>query len=215
MAPSTPSRRRAQHGSGLTRTILRDAAIALRLRQARPGPVIAKATAVTAAGGLAFALFVPAAPAEGDDTVALAAGEGVAAGTSGDYLAVPQRAEQRVSRAAQRAPVAVQAPALAAPAATPTFGELSFTAVEKPPPPPPPPPAPVAVAPQASSSAQRLGVQCSRSPATGQPVVVLQPHRRHSPPEAARLGGCAGLLVRPWPDPERDEGPALLCPSPA
>ncbi|MDO5503724.1 MAG: hypothetical protein Q4G67_11175 [Actinomycetia bacterium] len=148
MASPTPSRHRAQHGSGSARTILRDVAIALRLRQMRPGPVVAKATAVTAAGGLAFALLVPSAPGADGDAVALAAGTGAAATMAADYLAKPLRGDQPASRAARPAPFAVQAPTPAAPVTAQTFGAMSFTAVEKPPPPPPPPPP----APRASSS---------------------------------------------------------------
>jgi cell wall-associated NlpC family hydrolase len=64
---------------------------------------------------------------------ATASGDGSAAA-----LAISERAtEVAASRAAARP--ALTAPASAAPVAMPTFGELSFTAVEKPPPPPPPP----------------------------------------------------------------------------
>lgn len=195
MASPAPSRHRATRGSGSARILARDIAIALRLRHARPGPVIAKATAVTAAGGLAFALLVPAAPARGDNAVALASGAGAVTATTPDALAMAGRTEQRVSRAARPAPAAVQAPALAAPANAPSFGELRFTAVEKPPP-PPPPPAPRASAPTGTSGGPSGTSRSGGSSQTSSQAASAQPSGGGYDWAAAQSCSCARGLTQ-------------------
>ena len=126
--------------------------LALRPRRIRPGSALAKVTSVSAAGGLALALAVP-----GESASATATDLTSADRTTADLAAtlLDQRAERQVSRATRTAiapAVAVQAPAVSAPALAPEFGVLSFTAVEKPPPPPAPAPAPAKKSSSGSSS---------------------------------------------------------------
>ena len=140
--------------------------LALRPRRIRPGSALAKVTSVSAAGGLALALAVP-----GESASATATDLTSADRTTADLAAtlLDQRAERQVSRATRTAiapAVAVQAPAVSAPALAPEFGVLSFTAVEKPPP-PPPPPAPAAPAKKSSSGSSSSGSPASAPKSSG------------------------------------------------
>lgn len=113
----------------------------------RPGPTVAKASALMAAGSLVLALVVPSEPASAsaDATAAgaLGADAGVNAG-AGAMSLMHERNEQQVSRSVARdGAVAIAAPEVAAPATAPTFGAMHYTIEAKPPPPPPPPPPPV------------------------------------------------------------------------
>ncbi|KAB7741380.1 NlpC/P60 family protein [Nostocoides sp. F2B08] len=98
-------------------------------------PAIKGSAVIAASGGLVAAFAIPAnavgqAPAA---PVTAEPAEGSAA-----TLSISERAsEVATSRAVARP--ALTAPAVAAPTVAPSFGKLSFTAVEKPPPPPPPP----------------------------------------------------------------------------
>lgn len=111
--------------------------------RSRVGSTIAKVSSVGAAGGLAVALVVPGQSAAASSSQTQASADEATADLAASLL--DQRAEAGVSRATSRASiaagVALEAPAAAAPVAVPTFGEMSFTAVEKPAPPPAPAPA--------------------------------------------------------------------------
>jgi hypothetical protein len=164
VARSHQPRHAARHASTTRRTPLTDLALAIRQPHFRPGSTLAKVTSVSAAGGLAVALVIP-----GESASATAAEAASADRSSADLAAslLDQRAEQQVSRTSVRAAVAptvaLQAPAVAAPVAAPSFGVMSFTAVEKPAPPPPPAPA----APSASSGATGGGSSSSAPRSTG------------------------------------------------
>jgi hypothetical protein len=133
-------RHRARHASSGRSVAFSDLAALVRGSRTRIGSTVAKVSSVGAAGGLAVALVVP-----GQSAAASAVAEPSADRASADLAAalLDERAEAQVSRAVSRAAaapaVALRAPAVPAPVAAPTFGALSFTAVEKPPPPPPPP----------------------------------------------------------------------------
>ena len=150
MARTHHARHAARHASATRRSPLAGLAGALRQPHLRPGSALAKVTSVSAAGGLALALVIPGESASATSSEVPTADRATAALAS---TLLDQRAEQQVSRSARTAlapAVAVQAPAVAAPALAPEFGVMSFTAVEKPP--PPPPPAPVAASPAKSGS---------------------------------------------------------------
>lgn len=148
MASSPQPGRRARHqASNRSSIILADLSAMLRPHIARglsrPGPTVAKASALMAAGSLVLALVVPSEPASASAEVsaagALTADAGVSAGAGAMSLA-RERTEQQASRSVARTAAAVSAPTVAAPATSPSFGAMSFKAEEKPPPPPPPPP---------------------------------------------------------------------------
>ena len=128
-------------------------------------PAIKGSAVLAASGGLVAAFAIPAtAVGEADsEPVTAAPAEGSAA-----TLSISERAsEVATSRAAARP--ALTAPAAAAPTAVPSFGKLSFTAVEKPPPPPPPPvetPA-AAESSSASQSSSSSGSSSSGSSSSG------------------------------------------------
>lgn len=137
MARSPQPRHRARHGSSAQWTLLGELTALVGTREARPGPVLAKASALTAAGGLVLALLAQGEQASATAGTAPQAAEAAVAGTAAALSLRHERTEQQVSRSVVRAvPVAVQAPAVVAPAAAPTFGAMSFTAVKKPAPKP-------------------------------------------------------------------------------
>ncbi|MGA8045082.1 MAG: C40 family peptidase [Dermatophilaceae bacterium] len=136
-------------------------------------PAIKGSAVLAASGGLVAAFAIPAAAVgETDgDPVTAAPAEGSAA-----TLSISERAsEVATSRAAARP--ALTAPAVAAPAAVPSFGKLSFTAVEKPPPPPPPPPPVETPAASESSSASQSSSNSSGSSSSGSTASADRPQR--------------------------------------
>lgn len=143
MASSPQPGRRARQASSTSSIIFADISAMLRPRVARglsrPGPTVAKAGALMAAGSLVLALVVPSEPASADATsaAAFAADTGVSAGAGALSLS-GARGEQPASRSVARPAVAVAAPTVPAPATAPEFGVMRFKAEEKPPPPPPP-----------------------------------------------------------------------------
>ena len=170
MAQPHQPRHHARHASSARSLALSDLAALVRGSRSRVGSTVAKVSSVGAAGGLAVALVVP-----GQSAAASAAPAEVSADKASADLAaslLDARAEARVSRAASRASVApavaLQAPAPAAPVAAPTFGAMSFTAVEKPEP-PPPPPAPAAASGDSggSSGGGSSSGSSSSAPASG------------------------------------------------
>ena len=170
MAQPHQPRHHARHASSARSLALSDLAALVRGSRSRVGSTVAKVSSVGAAGGLAVALVVP-----GQSAAASAAPAEVSADKASADLAaslLDARAEARVSRAVNRASVApavaLQAPALAAPVAAPTFGAMSFTAVEKPEP-PPPPPAPTAASGDSggSSGGGSSSGSSSSAPASG------------------------------------------------
>lgn len=133
-------------------------------------PALKTSAVVAASGGLVAAFAIPA-TAVGQTTSAASAA--VPADRSSTLLSIGERtAEVSASRAATRP--ALVAPAVAAPAAVPSFGALAFTAIQKPPPPPPPPPPPVA-APAARQSESSSRSTATRSSTTTAPAPAPAP----------------------------------------
>jgi len=145
----------------------------------RPGPTVAKASALMAAGSLVLALVVPSEPASATaDAVAAAdgtyaadedtsfTGGALTASISAASLASVRTVDQ-ASRSVARGAVAVAAPAATAPVAAPAFGKMTFKAEEKPPPPPPPPPAAKSSGSSGSSSSSSGGSGVQQSGGSG------------------------------------------------
>lgn len=129
-------------------------------------PAIKGSAVLAASGGLVAAFAIPAnavGQADGEPVTAAPA-EGSAA-----LRSISERAsEVATSRAAARP--ALTAPAVAAPTAVPSFGELSFTAVEKPPPPPP-------VETPAASESSQSSSSASGSSSSGSTATSDRPQR--------------------------------------
>ena len=142
MALHHQPRHHARHATSARSIALSDLGALVRGSRLRVGSTIAKVSSVGVAGGLAVALVVPGQSAAASSSTTETSADQATADLAASLL--DERAEAGVSRAATRASVApavaLQAPAAAAPVAVPTFGAMSFTAVEKPPPPPPPAP---------------------------------------------------------------------------
>jgi cell wall-associated NlpC family hydrolase len=111
-------------------------------------PAIKGSAVLAASGGLVAAFAIPA---NAVGQAAATPATGTPAEGSPATLSISERAsEVATSRAAARP--ALTAPAVAVPTVAPSFGELAFTAVEKPPPPPPPVQTPAAAEESSGSS---------------------------------------------------------------
>ena len=152
-------------------------------------PAIKGSAVLAASGGLVAAFAIPA------NAVGQPGAAAVAAPAEGSTAleSIGERASQvAASRAAARP--ALTAPAVAAPVAVPSFGAMSFTAVEKPPPPPPPVETPAASQSQSSSSS-RSGSRSSSSSSSA-PAPAADPAPRVS--SGGVLGVAASLVGIPY-----------------
>jgi peptidoglycan DL-endopeptidase CwlO len=162
-------------------------------------PAIKGSAVLAASGGLVAAFAIPASAVGDSDAVAA-----VATADGGTSAAISDRATQvAASRAAVRP--ALTAPAVAAPVAVPSFGALSYTAVEKPPPPPPPPPPPApepspAQAPAATPAASNgtgssAGSSSSRSSGSSSSAPAPAPAPTNDAPSRVSSGGVIGVAA--------------------